>query len=73
MACCDCGLVHDMEFQVVKVKQTRPDGTWEHGEPLDPGKYRVMFRAKRNKRSTGRLRKSKSNEKLTHEAGRKDA
>lgn len=61
MACCDCGLVHDMEYRVVKVKRTRPDGTWEHGEPLDPAKYRVMFRAKRNNRSTGRLRKRKSN------------
>jgi hypothetical protein len=66
MACCDCGLVHDMEFRVVKVSKTLADGTWEHGEPLDSAKFRVMFRAKRNNHSSGRLRKRKSNDKLSH-------
>jgi hypothetical protein len=60
MACCHCGLVHDLEFQIVKVKEVLPDGSWTHGEPLDPTKYRVLFRAKRNKRSTTMPRKSKS-------------
>lgn len=59
MGCCDCGLVHDMEFRVVKVNKMLSDGTWEHGDPLDQTKYRVMFRAKRNNHSTGRLRKRK--------------
>lgn len=58
MGCCDCHLVHDMEFQVVEVTANLPDGSWEHGEPLDPTKYRVLFRAKRNNRSTNRLRKN---------------
>lgn len=37
MACCDCGLVHDMQFAVVD--------------------DRVVFRASRNPRSTGQLRR----------------
>jgi len=62
IACCDCSLVHDMEFAVVRVRKTLPDGSWEHGAPLDPEKYRVLFRARRNNRSTSRLRKrGKSN------------
>ena len=57
LACCDCGLVHDMEFKVVEKIKDNPDGTWEHGEPLDPAKYRVLFRARRNNRSTAAIRK----------------
>lgn len=60
MGCCDCGLVHDVDFQVVKVKKYLPDGTWEYAELVDQTKYRVLFRAKRNNHSTGRLRKRKS-------------
>jgi hypothetical protein len=37
MACCDCGLVHNMEFDT------------EDGE--------VIFRARRNARSTGQVRR----------------
>ena len=37
MACCDCGLVHDLEFRVVA---SQPE-----------------FRARRNNRSTARLRR----------------
>ena len=70
MACCDCGLVHDMEFAVVKVLAMRKDGTWEHGKPLDPSRYRVLFRAKRNNRSTGRLRKRKSNDQASRQEPR---
>jgi hypothetical protein len=39
MACCDCGLVHDLEFRIV-----------ENGK-------RVEFRARRNNRSTGQIRR----------------
>jgi hypothetical protein len=59
MACCDCGLVHDMEFAVVKVQRVRRDGRWSHGRPLNPKKYRVLFRARRNNRSTAALRRKK--------------
>lgn len=57
MACCDCGLVHDMEFKIVRVTKTMKDGSWLY-EPVK-GKYRVMFRASRNKRSTGQVRRHK--------------
>lgn len=55
LACCDCGLVHDIDFQVVKVLKTHRDGTWEHGDPIKG--HRVLFRARRNKRSTGQVRR----------------
>jgi hypothetical protein len=38
MACCDCGLAHDMQFRVDDLGQ-------------------VNFRARRNQRSTGQLRR----------------
>lgn len=38
MACCDCGLVHDMQFRMDDLGQ-------------------VNFRARRNTRSTGQLRR----------------
>ena len=41
MACCDCGLVHDMQFKIV---------------PYGRG-FKVVFRAKRNQRSTGQMRR----------------
>jgi hypothetical protein len=58
MACCDCGLVHDMEFRVLKVTKDNGDGTWEC-KPLDTQKYRIELRAKRNTRSTGQIRRYK--------------
>jgi len=59
MACCDCALVHDMEFKVVKVTKTMKDGTWLY-EEVKGKRYRVMFRARRNPRSTGQLRRHKA-------------
>ena len=56
MACCDCGLVHDTEFIAVKVTKHNDDGTWEY-EELDESEYRVLFRARRNNRSTGQVRR----------------
>lgn len=44
MACCDCGLVHDMEFEVD-----------------DQG--RIIFRARRNTRSTGQMRRHRKSRK----------
>ena len=45
MACCDCGLVHNLDFRIRK--------------------GRVQFRAFRNNRSTGQLRRW-SNIKVNH-------
>ena len=56
MVCCDCGLAHDMQFQATKVTETKEDGSWE-GEDLDISEYRVLFRARRNNRSTAQIRR----------------
>lgn len=56
LACCDCGLVHTMEFRIV-----RDDGGPElDSEQVvdDPG-LRIVFRAKRNTRATGQVRRHK--------------
>ena len=58
MACCDCALVHNMEFKVVHVTKTMKDGSWLY-EDVKGNKLRVMFRAQRNKRSTSALRRKK--------------
>lgn len=47
MACCDCGLVHEMQFGVLRKGTVLPDGSWE-GDELDPAEYRVEFRARRH-------------------------
>lgn len=58
IACCDCGLVHDMEFGVLRVTKHNADGSWKAKE-LDSVKYRVQLRARRNNRSTGQMRRNK--------------
>lgn len=58
LGCCDCGLVHDMQFAVVRKTKDNPDGTWTCTD-LDPDKYRIFFRARRNKRSTAAVRRHK--------------
>lgn len=60
MGCCDCGLVHDMEFRVVKVMKV--DGEIKHlkATPMANGKeLRVEFRARRNERSTAAMRRKR--------------
>lgn len=42
LACCDCGLVHDMQFALIK---------------RGLGKA-IVFRVRRNSRSTGQMRRS---------------
>lgn len=44
MACCDCGLVHEIQFRVRKVA----------------GRDRVVFRARRNEQETAAVRKEDS-------------
>lgn len=56
MACYDCGLVHRLDFTVVKVKKSYPDGSWTYTE-LDRKKYRVVFKARRDNRASGQLRR----------------
>lgn len=56
IACCDCGLVHDMEFGIVQNKKDLGNGNFEADE-IEDETFRVKFRAKRNNRSTGQLRR----------------
>jgi len=58
MACCDCGLVHDIDFRVVKVAKTYEDGGWD-AEDVDDSEYRVIMKARRNNRATGQVRRHK--------------
>lgn len=55
MACCDCGLVHELQFKVLKV--TKRDGKDFEANELEWGKYRIAFRARRNNRATGQIRR----------------
>jgi hypothetical protein len=55
LACCDCGLVHTTEFRALKV--IGEDGHDFVSEELPPDQYRVEFRARRNNRSTGQMRR----------------
>lgn len=57
MACCDCGLVHDMEFRALKKMKDEPNGTWA-AKPLSQDAYRVEFKARRNARSTAAVRRN---------------
>ena len=59
LACCDCGLVHDIEFYVVEILERHPNGFFAYSEPLDNERYQVMFKAKRNNRSTSNMRRKK--------------
>lgn len=58
MACCDCGLVHTMQFYAVKVAKHGKGGYWS-GTLLPRRGYRVMFRAKRAPRYTAKQRAKK--------------
>ena len=44
MACCDCGLVHEMQFRVIELR----------------GRQRVLFKAKRNNRATAGIKRGKA-------------
>lgn len=62
MACCDCGLVHDLDFKVVKqtkiIKKYKDGNHLIEYENVRSKKYQIALRAKRNKRSTGQIRKN---------------
>jgi hypothetical protein len=49
LACCDCGLVHDIEF-CVRLKG---------GKMLDRRKGQIKFRVRRNVRATAAMRRGK--------------
>lgn len=45
MKCCDCGLVHEMDFRVVRIIEEYEDGT--RTVELVEGRYEVQLRARR--------------------------
>lgn len=47
MQCCDCGLIHNVEFKVLEVAEKKDDGTWDATE-TDEGAFRVALRMKRH-------------------------
>lgn len=51
MACCDCGLVHDMTFRIVRI---------EHLNGRKYGKLAIQFKASRNERSTAGRRRNRA-------------
>lgn len=51
MGCCDCGLVHEMQFRAFARGKVRKDGSYL-AKPLPPGKFGVRFRARRAERYT---------------------
>lgn len=48
MQCCDCGLIHQMEFRVLKrAKKTKSKNGYWKAEEMPSDKYRISMRAKR--------------------------
>ena len=56
MACCDCGLVHNINFMAARV--VKENGYKVTVEYLPKDKYQVLFKVSRNKRRTKELRKA---------------
>ncbi len=59
MACCDCGLVHRMQFRAIKITKRKANGYYTY-EVLGPSTHQVLFRAQRAPNHTKRQRKSAS-------------
>ena len=63
MACCDCGLVHNIDFEVIKQRKifkSFKNGTQDSEAIIvsNPA-YKVRLRAFRNNKSTGQIRRHK--------------
>ena len=63
MACCDCGLIHELEFQIIRQKKLikeYKDGNhkFEYSEVSNP-KYHISLRARRHNRATAQHRRYK--------------
>ena len=49
MQCCDCNLIHEVDFKVVrKISRIKKDGSWD-GEPTKAGEFRVGMKMRRYK------------------------
>lgn len=58
LVCCDCSLVHEMEFDALKVN-TRTTRSRFNASKLSTRAYRVAFRVRRKNGLTAQLRKRK--------------
>jgi hypothetical protein len=56
MACCDCGLVHRLDFEVYQIIKQHADGTFTV-KPMPADKAKIGFRASRDGRATGQIRR----------------
>jgi hypothetical protein len=56
MCCCDCGLVHKMDFDVLKVTKKFKDGSYRAVE-MSPTTYRVRITPSRDYRATAAVRR----------------
>jgi hypothetical protein len=65
MACCDCGLVHKVDFRVVRPTEATNRFISKWDEVDDPDLL-VMFRVFRDNRATGQQRRHR-NIKVSHE------
>lgn len=48
MQCCDCGLVHEVQFNIVTDVQKAPDGALD-AQPIDDPRLSIFFRMRREK------------------------
>lgn len=63
MACCDCGLVHKVQFEVFRKTKTHPDGSYDV-EEIDQKGLGIRLRMWRDERATAQKRRyQKTNEK----------
>jgi len=61
MACCNCSLVHNINFSIIEKFDYKPNGTFKY-RIIDNKDYAIEFSATRNNRSTAQLRKHNKNE-----------
>lgn len=65
MCCCECGLVHVLDFEVVRKTDERPGGYYTP-EPINDPTLQVRFKASVNRRMTGAIRRHrKARQKLS--------
>ena len=62
MACCDCGLVHLMDFKVVQVVEPAPEGGFGTIEPDNVESLRVVLTASRDEVATMHKREANTAE-----------
>ena len=72
LRCCDCSLVHNIQFKVVKVKEKLGNDEFIARDLSKPGNYLVMFRAQRNNRATSQCRRKDKMKKPMKESKKKE-